>query len=225
MKVRQMKVAIFDFDGTIYKYETYTLMMDHMKHHPTYQAKYKPYYYSIIPPYLGYKLRFYPEAKMKLNLTQKYLNIFDGRTITEVESYFGEIAEKMNGQFNRLVIERMKQHRDKGDYVMVVSGAFQPLLEFVLQDLPIDEIIGTEIPVKQNYIDPKTPIDHVQSERKSELILETLKDKVIDWKDSYAYGDSAADLPVLEMVGNPVAVCPDADLQDIAHQKDWTVIC
>lgn len=220
-----MKVAIFDFDGTIYKHETYTLMMDHAKHHPIYREKYKSFYYSIIPPYLGYKVRLYPEAKMKLDLTQKYLNIFEGQPIQEVESYFAEIAKKMNGDFNRLVLERVKQHHENGDYIMVVSGAFQTLLETVLADLPIDHIIGTAIPIENNYVNPKITIDHVQAERKSELILETLKDKVIDWKNSYAYGDSTADLPVLEMVGNPVAVCPDVKLQDIANRKDWTIIC
>lgn len=224
-KVIRMKVAIFDFDGTIYKHETYTLMMDHAKHHPTYQHKYKSFYYSIVPPYLGYKARLYPEAKMKLDLTQKYLNMFVGNTIDEVEAYFGEIAEKMNGEFNRLVLERLKWHEANGHYVMVVSGAFQTLLETVLANLPVDCIIGTKIPVQDNYINPEEPIDHVQAERKSELILETLKDRVIDWKNSYAYGDSTADLAVLEMVGNPVAVCPDVKLQDIANRKDWTVIC
>src|SRR5699024_5952544 len=121
--------------------------------------------------------------------------------------------------------ERVKQHHENGDYIMVVSGAFQTLLETVLADLPIDHIIGTAIPIENNYVNPKITIDHVQAERKSELILETLKDKVIDWKSSYAYGDSTADLPVLEMVGNPVAVCPDVKLQDIANRKDWTIIC
>lgn len=220
-----MKVAIFDFDGTIYKHETYTLMMDHVKHHPTYQDEYKSFYFSIVPPFLAYKLRLYPEAKMKLNLTQKYLNLFAGKTITEVEQYFGEIAEKMDGEFNRLVIERMKRHRDNGDYVMVVSGAYQPLLEKVLQNFPVDKIIGTEIPVQGEYIAPEKPIDHIQSERKTDMILKTLKDKVVDWQNSYAYGDSTADLPVLDMVGNPIAVCPDPSLQKIANDKKWTVIC
>lgn len=220
-----MKVAIFDFDGTIYKHETYTLMMDHVKHHPIYGTMYKTFYSSIVPPYLGYKLRVYPEAKMKFSLTQKYLNIFAGKTIDEVEEYFGEIAEKMTGDFNPLVIERMKQHKQNGDYIMVVSGAYQPLLEMALAGLPVDKIIGTEIPVQDNYINPETSIDHVQAERKSELILESLQDKTIDWDCSYAYGDSTADLPVLEMVGHPVAVCPDVALQDIVNKKDWTIVC
>lgn len=220
-----MKVAIFDFDGTIYKHETYTLMMDHLKHHPAYRDKYKSFYYSIVPPYLGYKIRVYPEAKMKLSLTQKYLHVFDGQTMNQVRAYFEEIALKMDEDFNRLVLERMEQHHKNGDLVMVVSGAYTTLLELALKDLPVDHIIGTDIPVSDQYIDPTVPIDHVQAERKTELVLETLKDKVIDWKNSYAYGDSMADLPVLEMVGNSVVVCPDVNLQMLANKKDWTIIC
>jgi len=220
-----MKVAIFDFDGTIYKYETYALMMDHVKYHPTYADKYKDFYYSIVPPYLGYKARLYSEANMKLALTQKYLNIFAEKTAADIDGYFGEIAEKMQGDFNPLVIERMLQHHENGDIVMVVSGAYKPLLELALAVLPIDYIIGTEIPMQDGYVAPDTAIDHVQAQRKTELILATLGDEAIDWENSYAYGDSTADLPVLKMVGNPVAVCPDVKLQAIVNRKKWQFIC
>lgn len=220
-----MKVAIFDFDGTIYKYETYSLMMEFAKNHKEYKDKYKSFYYSIVPPYVGYKLRIYPEKKMKANLTQKYLHFFNGNPIEKVYSYFHEIACKMKDDFHPLVLERIEQHDKDGHIIMVVSGAFQPLLEAALSHLPIDIIIGTEIPTKDQKVDAKMPIDHVQSDRKAELILEKLKNKVIDWKNSFAYGDSTADLPVLEMVGNPVAVCPDVKLQQVANQRKWKVLC
>lgn len=220
-----MKVAIFDFDGTIYKYETYTLMMEYVKNHPIYKSNYKSFYYSIVPPYVGYKMKIYPEAKMKASLTQKYLNIFHGKKVEEVENFFTELADTMKDDFHPLVLERLENHYKNDDLIMVVSGAYTPLLKAALKNLPIDYIIGTDIPSKNEYIDATTPIDHVQSERKAELILDTLKNKVIDWKNSYAYGDSTADLPVLEMVGNPVAVCPDVKLQMVANHSDWTVIC
>ena len=39
----------------------------------------------------------------------------------------------------------------------------------------------------------------------------------IDLAASYAYSDSASDVPMLEMVGHPVAVNPDAELSEIAR--------
>lgn len=220
-----VKVAIFDFDGTIYKYETYSLMIAYVKEHPVHKERYKSFYYSIVPPYVGYKMKVYPEEKMKASLTQKFLNIFHGKTIGETERFFQELAGKMTDDFHPLVLEKMYEHHERNDLIMVVSGAFTPLLKAALKELPVDYIIGTEIPTNNNYVDATTPIDHVQSERKSELILETLKDKVVDWKNSYAYGDSSADLPVLEMVGNPIAVCPEVKLQMLANNHDWTVLC
>jgi len=37
----------------------------------------------------------------------------------------------------------------------------------------------------------------------------------------YAYSDSITDLPMLELVGNPVAVNPDRELTRVARERDW----
>jgi phosphoserine phosphatase len=43
----------------------------------------------------------------------------------------------------------------------------------------------------------------------------------IDLAASHAYSDSVSDLPMLEAVGHPVVVNPDARLQAIASQRSW----
>jgi hypothetical protein len=45
----------------------------------------------------------------------------------------------------------------------------------------------------------------------------------IDLSASYAYSDSATDLPMLEAVGHPVAVNPDRDLLRAAREREWEV--
>ena len=45
----------------------------------------------------------------------------------------------------------------------------------------------------------------------------------IDLSQSYAYSDSITDLPMLEVVGNPVAVNPDKDLRRIAEERGWQI--
>jgi hypothetical protein len=45
----------------------------------------------------------------------------------------------------------------------------------------------------------------------------------IDLANSYAYSDSITDLPMLELVGNPVAVNPDRDLARVAREREWEV--
>ena len=45
----------------------------------------------------------------------------------------------------------------------------------------------------------------------------------IDLERSYAYSDSITDLPMLEAVGNPVAVNPDKDLRREAEERGWQI--
>lgn len=221
-----MKVAIFDFDGTLYKKETFTLLMNHLKEHPVYGPRYKSFYRSILAPYIGYKMRVYPEGKMKRQLMQRYLRAFSGLTKNELEEYFAEVAKEMKEDFNKEVISKLRNHVENGDYVMIVSGAFTPLLQAAVEEFHIlvDEIIGTEVPLQNGLLDVHTTIDHVQAERKTERIYENLKDKQIDWDNSYAYGDSYSDLAVLKIVGNPVAVCPDDKLKVVANKNKWEII-
>jgi hypothetical protein len=46
----------------------------------------------------------------------------------------------------------------------------------------------------------------------------------IDLAASYAYSDSESDLPMLEAVGHPVAVNPDAALARIARERGWEIV-
>ncbi len=45
----------------------------------------------------------------------------------------------------------------------------------------------------------------------------------VELSRSYAYGDSISDLPMLEAVGNPVAVNPDKRLLAAAQERNWQV--
>ena len=130
----------------------------------------------------------------------------------------------MRKDFNPLVLSKIKQHVADGVHIMLVSGAYTPLLHSVTKELPIDTIIGTDIPVKKQLIDSKTPIFHVHGLKKNEKILSYLSGKEIDWSNSFAYGDSYSDLSVLELVGNPVAVQPDSKLKSIAEERMWQII-
>ena len=45
----------------------------------------------------------------------------------------------------------------------------------------------------------------------------------LDLSRSYAYADSISDLPMMEAVGNPVAVNPDSRLQKAARERGWEI--
>jgi phosphoserine phosphatase len=46
----------------------------------------------------------------------------------------------------------------------------------------------------------------------------------VDWAASFAYGDSFTDHYMMDLVGHPVAVYPDAKLHALAQEKNWEVL-
>lgn len=219
-----MKVAIFDFDGTLYMKETFSLLMDHLKKHPTYKLYYGKFYRSILPSYIRYKLKLLSEAEMKERSMRLYLRAISSLNTTELQAYFEDMKEKMAIDFNEQVIQRLTEHRAAGERVLLVSGAYTPFLQAVTSHLPFDHIIGTDIPLDGGRIAINQPFIHIQGQRKNEQVELALQGQTIDWANSFAYGDSIADLPVLEKVGHPVAVRPDAKLTAIAQERNWEIL-
>ncbi|MDN4606911.1 HAD family hydrolase [Sporosarcina highlanderae] len=220
-----MRVAIFDFDGTLYSKETFQLLMRHMKHHPTHRSKYKTFFRKILPLYIGYKIKIVPEHTMKERSMQIYVDALHTLPKNELDDYFQEMRESMREGFNKDVISRLKQHKKDGVHVMLVSGAYTSLLNAVTEDLGFDVIIGTEIPfTDEGALNRDVSIHHIQGKRKNEKILESLAGYEIDWTNSFAYGDSFSDLPVLELVGKPVAVKPEQRLKQVAIERDWAIL-
>lgn len=219
-----MRVAIFDFDGTLYAEETFKLLMNHLKEHPIYKSRYKRFYRSIVPPYIANKLKLYPNSKMKERSMQLYLEAFEGRSKTEMNVYFEELKVIMQKDFNSQVLERLKQHQQDDIHILLVSGAYTQFLQRVTEGVSFNHIIGTDISYKENKVDTKTRVKHVNGTRKTESLLQALEGQEIDWENSFAYGDSYSDLPVLELVGNPVAVKPEEKLRSVAKARGWEII-
>src|SRR5699024_12042287 len=75
--------------------------MNHMKEHPKFSKRYQRFYASILFPYICYKLKLYPEGKMKENLMKKYLNALSGFTEAEIRAFCDETDVYMKDSFHR----------------------------------------------------------------------------------------------------------------------------
>ncbi|WP_347861470.1 HAD family phosphatase [Salimicrobium sp. PL1-032A] len=219
-----MRVAIFDFDRTLFPEETFPLMMNHLKTHPMHHKKYHTFMRKILPMYVAYKLKLLPEKKMREGSMQSYISAFKDTSREDVNEFFAQLANQMKKRLNHEVLDRLDWHQARGDYTILVSGAFQPMLETITRDLPFDLVVGTEVPYNEGSIDTNTPVQHINGTRKMQQVKEHLDTSHVDWAGSYAYGDSYSDLDVLETVGNPVAVQPEPRLAEVAAKQSWEII-
>ena len=116
------------------------------------------------------------------------------------------------------VLEEIAQHRAEGLHVILASGTYQPIAEVFAARIGA-EALGT--PLK--YVDGKLAGIDAPVSVKGEK-ADNLRDRVGDEPIVAAYGDTASDIPMLEMAEQPTAVHPDRRLRAAAAARGWRII-
>jgi len=121
-------------------------------------------------------------------------------------------------------IRLVNKHRYKGDTVMIITATNRFVTEPIAKLFGIDNLLATTPEfIEDSFTGEFEGIPCFQ-EGKVELLQEWLKNSSETLENSWFYSDSHNDLPLLELVDNPVAVDPDDKLRQYAEQKDWSII-
>jgi HAD superfamily hydrolase (TIGR01490 family) len=119
-------------------------------------------------------------------------------------------------------IRRVREHRALGHRTVLITGA----LDFVVEPLKplFDDIVSASLAVGDDgrYLGQMVDVPPTGESRASALFAYAARHD-IDLAESVAYADSSNDLPMLEVVGFPVAVNPETRLASLARKRGWLV--
>jgi HAD superfamily hydrolase (TIGR01490 family) len=118
-------------------------------------------------------------------------------------------------------LELMEAHRANGDRVYLVSAAPEEIVEPMSELLVVDGWICSRAELDAGGCYTGRMGFYADGPRKAEAIVELAARGGIDLENSFAYSDSINDLPMLEVVGHPVAVNADRALGRLARARGW----
>ena len=153
--------------------------------------------------------------------------LFRGASREEILEAFQWMAD--NYVFKSLrsdVVQILNQHKQSEHIVAIVSATFSELLEVVGQRLGVPNVIGTKLEVVNGKCTGRIVKPLCFGENKANLLKEFIERNglEIDLSSSFAYADSIFDVPLLKLVGNPVATYPDGDLRQLAEHNGWRIL-
>ena len=119
-------------------------------------------------------------------------------------------------------LDLMALHRALGRRVYIVSSSPEEVVKPLAAHFGVTDVLATRAKVEDGkYVGEIER--YVYAEGKADAIRDTAAEFGIDLENSFAYSDSITDLPMLEAVGNPVAVNPDRDLRREAEKRSWQI--
>ncbi|AGL16531.1 HAD family phosphatase [Actinoplanes sp. N902-109] len=129
------------------------------------------------------------------------------------EEWFAERTAPGRGFYIESTREALTAHRAGGASIVLVSGSFPPLLDPIAHEVGADAVLCTRPLIADGRYTGQVGTPVIGAGKGAAVLgmLESRPD--VDPGDCWAYGDHVSDLPMLDLVGHPVAVGPDEELR------------
>ncbi len=154
----------------------------------------------------------------------RILGAVKGVRLEDLVALNADIVPKLMDKVRPEAMRLLEQHRHAGRATYIVSASPIELVEPLAKALGMTAGIGTRSAIVDGAYSGELAGPFCYGAGKVEAIAELARWEGLDLGQCWAYSDSASDLPMLEAVGHPVAVNPDARLERVAGQRGWPIV-
>lgn len=153
----------------------------------------------------------------------RILKAIKGARVEELEALGDEIIphllERVRNEAQGFLDLHIEAERDT---YMVTASPIE-IVARLAEELGMTGAIATVAEIVDGRYTGRLAAPFCYGEGKAIAIAQLAQEKGYDLERSYAYSDSVSDLPMMEIVGHPVAVNPDRALERIARSRGWPI--
>lgn len=158
-------------------------------------------------------------------LRSRISSSLEGIRVRDMERLGADVLAGVLPRIYPQVLALAHKHQDDGHRVYIVTAASQDLAEMLAHVLVLDGAVGSQFSGVEDGMYTGRPAGlFIYGREKAQAIAQLAEREGLDLAQSYAYSDSASDLPMLRLVGHPVVVNPDTNLAKVARDERWEVL-
>lgn len=218
-----VKIAVFDFDGTCIAGKSPLLLTLYLLRHRNLNLLQGV---GIGLWGLAYKLHipFINQSWVRGML----FKAFKGMKKADADRFMHDFYDnRIAGLFRPELEQAIRDRKQEGCVVMVVSASFEPIIDRMMQFHPFDYQISTRMGVDANgcYTDKVEGLP-IEGAEKVAAIRRFANHRFGqgNWCIEYAYSDHYSDKPMLYAARHAIAVAPDKVLKRTAKEEGWSII-
>ena len=211
--------AFFDFDKTLIELDSGTLGLKWLKDHGMLPLVY-------ILKMLFVKALYDRHLASEEQMAKTAITFYKKRRLDDFAKDAGDFYNLyLKPHLAPNIVRRVQEHKKSGHVLILISGSVRYWLRPAVADMGFDHLLCTDLEEDEKGLLTGRAKDLIcVGHNKRTLALELAEREKIDLKNSYAYGNHQADVPLLELVGNPHAVEPTEPLRKISTDRSWPIL-
>ena len=211
-------VAFFDVDGTLlkstivhcYVWMRSSQMPFFLKHLWLIGFLPKIVYYLIL------------DSISRTRFNEVFYRNYRGLEVVEMKALSTEIFEAyIRPKIFSEAVSQIQEHKEQDTAVVLVTGSLDFIVQPIAEYLAVDAVLAPQLHEQNGQFTGELTTVPLIGEEKAKAVRNYADQHEISLEESYAYGDSQSDLPMLECVGNPVVVNPSKALRQKALKSGW----
>ena len=216
-----VRIAFYDFDGTLVSSNIvirYASLVQRLPSRPL--ALWKSVrLISSVPTYLLLD-RF---SRRLFN--RVFFRDYRGLRRAWIEEQSEELFERViRPAIHPGALELVEQDRREGFRVILVTGEISSVLGPVARFFGFDGVVCNSLVFEKGVATGEVMPPLIAEGVKVQAMAKECRDHRAELAQAKAYSDSFSDVPMLEAVGKPSAVNPDARLRKMAKSRGWPIL-
>jgi fatty acyl-CoA reductase len=167
---------------------------------------------------------FFLDKVSRTRFNQVFYRNYRGLNAENVKQLAGEQFETyVHSKLFPAALDCIREHQNRGDLIVLVTGSLDFIVQPLADYLQADAALTVQLEEAHGKFTGELTTLPLSETEKVRAIQTFVEQHNVDLAVSYAYGDSRADLPMLQCVGNPVAVNPSKGLRQVALESGWEI--
>lgn len=160
-------------------------------------------------------------------INRRYYEFFGGRDVAQIAqcavAWFDHVKHTP-ALFIEESVNELERLRTQGIEPVLVSGSFMEILSPIANVLDVKHIMGTRLVANGSRYTGKILPPQTIGAGKAQAVRQFLSAQDCDATACWAFGDDVSDLPMLQCVGNGVAIGGNTEMEALAASHGLRVI-
>ncbi|MEX0652377.1 MAG: HAD family phosphatase [Candidatus Paceibacterota bacterium] len=215
------KVAIFDVDGTIFRSSMVIELVETMIEKGVFPKGVSQEYESEYKEWFERESEYEAYVNAVVKTFMKHIKGVHYSVFSDIVDLIVEKQQKRVYRYTRDLIQTLKKD---GYFLLAISQSPKTAVDAFCKNLGFDKVYGRIYEIGPQDLFTGVIIDEHLIMNKANIVHRALEKEGLSLAGSIGVGDTEGDIPLLELVEEPICFNPNSMLYTHAKRQGWKVI-